>query len=333
VTDAAAHSSAIDDNEPAPAAPTPVELELWQLELRYAGLRISSRERHRRLVALVATHEPQAPVLVVATERHDRFVLIEGYGRVAALAELGRDTVRAVVLPLAETAALCFGYRLGTGRRRTAFEQGWLVRELIEQHGQKPADVAHELGHSPSWVSRRLGLVRELPDRVQELVRQGRLCPHAAMQSLLPLSRGNGTAATDIAEAAVREKLSSRQIATLYRAWRAASVAQREHLLAQPSAYLKLDQVLEGASHPSRRLPSDQPPLVRDLEILASVTRRVEGRLHGSSGDDDGRRGESEALLLVWPRARQAFESLSRLVEARLDAGLGNEDGDLAAEP
>jgi ParB family transcriptional regulator, chromosome partitioning protein len=316
--------------------PALAELELWQLELRYAALRIARGDRHRQLVAMLAAQGQQTPVLVVAGERDDFFVLIDGYERVAALRELGRDTAQALVLPLDEPAALSFDYRLGAGRRRTALEQGWLVLELIEQHGRKPADVAFELGHSPSWVSRRLGLVRELPERVQVLVRQGQLCPHAAMVSLLPLSRCNGKrndrAVVEIAEAATREKLSSRQIATLCRAWRAASIAQRERLLAQPSAYLKLDDAFQNGLGPRCRTQSDQPRLVRDLEILASVSRRIEGRLLGRAQDEQGDEGQSEALLLVWPRAQQAFESLTRHMQARIHAGLGNTDDHFAPE-
>ena len=42
---------------------------------------------------------------------------------------------------------------------------------------------------SESWVSRRLALVSELPEPVQELVRSGGLPAHAAMKHLVPLAR------------------------------------------------------------------------------------------------------------------------------------------------
>jgi len=314
----------------------PREVELWQLEPRFAALRIASRERHRQLVSSLLEHGQQAPLLTVLGDEPNRYVLIDGYARVGALRELGRDTAPVLALPLADTAALVFGYRLHSGQRRTALEEGWLVRELVEAHGKKLEDVAIELGHTRSWASRRLGLVRELPVHVQQLVREGKLCPHTAMRSLLPLARANRTAETassvdHIADVVVKEALGSRQAQVLCRAWRAASTEQRASLLASPRTYLKVDQALEATTTPAKRTPPSQPTLVRDFEVLVSVARRAEGALRGHAAGST-ELGESEALVLVWPRARKAFEALARRVEARLDAGLGNEDGDLPTQ-
>jgi len=313
-----------------------IELELWQLELRYALLRIRHRAWQRRLAASLLGQGQQSPVVVVAAAQADRYVLMDGYGRVDALRELGRDTVWALLLPLSEAQALVIGYRLDTGRRRTALEEGWLIRELVETHGRKLLSVGVELGRGKSWASRRLGLVRDLPERVQELVREGCLCPYAAMRSLLPLARANGGRRRDecvqLGEVAAREGLSARQLDSLCRAWRAASAQQREQLGAEPLVYLKVDEAIESTSRPERREPSGQPRLVRDLEVLVSVSRRAEGLLRGHGGRAD-ELGESAALVLVWPRAREAFEALTRQVEARLDAGFGDTDSGLAPAP
>jgi hypothetical protein len=56
-----------------------IDLELSQLDLRYASLRISDPVRRARLEQALAQQGQQVPVLVVPTEGH-RFVLIEGYG-------------------------------------------------------------------------------------------------------------------------------------------------------------------------------------------------------------------------------------------------------------
>ena len=69
-----------------------MELEFHQLEQTYAGLRIADAARTARLVASLCEHGQQQPVLVVRGE-DERYVLIDGYARVAALGELKRDTV------------------------------------------------------------------------------------------------------------------------------------------------------------------------------------------------------------------------------------------------
>lgn len=195
-----------------------VRLELWQLELRYAALRIRHRKPQRQLVASVLEHGQKTPLIVVPSEQSERYVVIDGYGRVAALRELGRDTTHAVVLQMGEAQALVVGYRLDTGRRRSALEEGWLVRELVEMLDMSLDAVAIELGHSKSWASRRLALVRELPESVQDLVRSGRLAAHTAMSALVPLSRGNGHAVDQLAQVTVQHRLSSRQTTALCRA-------------------------------------------------------------------------------------------------------------------
>jgi hypothetical protein len=48
---------------------------------------------------------------------------------------------------------------------------------------------------SVSWVSRRLGLVTDLPPAVQEQVRLSAIGAHAAMKYLVPLARANASAA------------------------------------------------------------------------------------------------------------------------------------------
>lgn len=86
-----------------------MEIELHQLEKKYAGLRIADVERPARLLGSLTEHGQQQPVLVVraagGADPIERFVLIAGYARVAALVELKRDVVEATVLDLSEAPA------------------------------------------------------------------------------------------------------------------------------------------------------------------------------------------------------------------------------------
>src|SRR5438552_18538606 len=127
-----------------------VPLELGQLDLRYAALRIADPARGARLEQALAQQGQQVPVLVVPADA-GRYVLIEGYGRVDALRRLDRDIVQAVVLDVGEVDALVLRHRLEGGRPRSALEEGWLVAALLE-HGKAQVDVAIALGKSQSWV-------------------------------------------------------------------------------------------------------------------------------------------------------------------------------------
>jgi len=167
-----------------------MELELHQLDLRYAALRRRDRRRERTLLSSLSELGQQAPVVVVeGTE--GRHVLVDGFKRVRALQSLHRDTVNAVAWALAEPEALLLERLMRTAEGESALEQGWLLRELRERFGLSTGELARRFDKSMSWVSRRLALVVELPEAVQELVRNGELAAHAAMKHLVPLARAN----------------------------------------------------------------------------------------------------------------------------------------------
>ena len=76
---------------------------------------------------------------------------------------------------------------LRTAESESALEQGWLLAELHSSFGLGHDVLAQRFGRSPSWVSRRLALVSELPQAVQDEVRRGRIGAHAAMTAGLVL--------------------------------------------------------------------------------------------------------------------------------------------------
>jgi len=75
-----------------------MQLEFHQLDRRWEHLRVRHPARQRRLLASLAEAGQQTPIVVVAAEgQADRYVVIDGYKRIVALEQLGRDTVEAVV--------------------------------------------------------------------------------------------------------------------------------------------------------------------------------------------------------------------------------------------
>jgi len=71
-----------------------MQLEFHQLDRRWEHLRVRHPARQRRLLASLADAGQQTPIVVVAAEgQADRYVVIDGYKRIAALEQLGRDTV------------------------------------------------------------------------------------------------------------------------------------------------------------------------------------------------------------------------------------------------
>ena len=84
-----------------------MRLEFHQLDRRHEHLRVRNPQRQRQLLASLAASGQQTPIVVVTVpDQPDRYLVIDGYRRIAALQQLGRDTVEAVVWPMNEVQAL-----------------------------------------------------------------------------------------------------------------------------------------------------------------------------------------------------------------------------------
>ena len=63
-----------------------MQLEFHQLDRRWEHLRVRHAARQRRLLASLAESGQQTPIVVVAAEgAAERYVVIDGYKRIAAL--------------------------------------------------------------------------------------------------------------------------------------------------------------------------------------------------------------------------------------------------------
>ncbi|MBN2193130.1 MAG: ParB N-terminal domain-containing protein [Polyangiaceae bacterium] len=253
-----------------------MDLELHQLDRRYEALRTTSRERDSRVLASLARDGQQLPVVVIAGADSDRYVLVDGYKRVRGLHQLGQDLVRATCWDLPEDEALLLGRLMRSAEGESVLEQAWLVRELSERFGLSLEDLARRFGRSPSWVSRRLGLVATLPDAIQELVRAGKLAPHAAMKHLLPLARANRKGAISLAKAIAPLCPSTRQTALLCAAFARGNDESRAQLLAHP------DLLLRATAPEDPRKPDDPAQqLARDVGAVGGIARKALARVEG----------------------------------------------------
>jgi ParB/RepB/Spo0J family partition protein len=253
-----------------------VELEFHQLELRYERLKVARPEPERRLLASLAEVGQQVPIVVVKEAAEGPFVVIDGYKRIRALRRLGRDTVGASCWPGKEAEALITTRLMQTAEPETALEQSWLLAELHERFGFSREELARRFGHSVSWVSRRLALVHELPEVIQEQVRRGEMGAHGAAKYLVPLARANRPACLELVAALGSSRLSSRDLGILYTAYQTGNWVTRQRLIEAPLVFLK--SYKEAQTDPSIE-PGPSDSLLTDLEILSATARRANRRL------------------------------------------------------
>src|SRR5204863_9669843 len=151
-----------------------MKLEFHQLDRRYEHRRARNPDRQRWLMTSLAASGQQTPIVVIAVSKSaNQYLVIDGYKRVEALEQLGRDTVEAVVWEMSEADALVLDRSMRFSEKETALEQGWLLQEMEQRFGYSLEDLARRFDRSVSWVSRRLALVEQLPETVQQRVRAG----------------------------------------------------------------------------------------------------------------------------------------------------------------
>lgn len=287
-----------------------MQLELGQLDRKYAPLRMLSEPRLGALMASLASVGQQSPALIVQPDPAAAPVLIDGYRRALALAKLGQDTIEAVRLELSEADALVLRHRMAASNGTSALEDGWLLRELQDRHGVSQRELAQRLSRSVSWVSRRLGLVDDLPEQLQQLVRDGRVAPQAAMKHLLPLSRANRAVVVRLATAMASRSWSVREVMALVRGWRAAAIDKRSQIEANPELFCR------AAEEFARELPvldADGHVLIKALHGLSSHAHKLRRQLQAHLRQH-GELQPADLLAASWNDVERSCAALREVI-------------------
>jgi ParB family transcriptional regulator, chromosome partitioning protein len=286
-----------------------MQLEFHQLDRRWEHLRVRQPRLQRRLLASLADAGQQTPIVVVAVaDQPGRYLVIDGHKRIAALQQLGRDTVQATIWPMSDTEALLLDRSLRLSAQESALEQGWLLSEMEQRFGYSLDELARRFDRSVSWVSRRLALVELLPEAIQQQVREGAIAAQVAMKHLVPIARVSGEDCARMAAAFVEHRCDTRQAGQLYAAWRDGSRVVRERILAEPELFLKTQQ----------QPPAARPAVAvieRDLEMAAAILRRAGRRLAEALPEMNAPQQE---------QAQRQIESARRELE-RMAARIGKE--------
>ncbi len=311
-----------------------MQIEFHQLSTKYEFLRARNPGLHTRLLASLAAEGQLSPVFVVrgnsgADALVERFVLIDGYHRVRALMRLGRDSVEALLLELDEVEALIFRQTSQHMPTRSALEEGWLLRELIEGHALNQRELSQKIQRSKSWVSRRLSLVRELPESVQDLVRKGALCAHGAMKFLVPLARANKSQSEELAKNIRGHRTSSREMEQIYHAWKKADKRERKNIVARPLLYLKTAQEMQR--EPVAEGSNVIGELVQQMHVVGAICARLRRTIVAIKQQEDTRAFHTEPMRDAWRDARIGFRRLEKLLQEKKDVGSGHTCDDFSS--
>jgi ParB/RepB/Spo0J family partition protein len=301
-----------------------MQLEFHQLDRRWEHLRVRHPARQRRLLASLAEAGQQTPIVVVAAEGlADRYVVIDGYKRIAALEQLGRDTVEAVIWPMSEAAAVLLDRSLRLSEHETALEVGWLLAELEQRFGYSLDELARRFDRSVSWVSRRLALVEVLPEAIQQQVREGQIPAQVALKFLVPVARVSLEDCQRMAAIFAQHHCDTRAAGQLYAAWRQGPAAIRKRLLDAPELFFKTQR---QETKPATQAAAE---VLRDLEMVAAIVNRTHRRLAGAAAMEmDRQQGEGarQQIARIEKQLQRIDEKLLPEQEAHVEPSATHHD-------
>ena len=267
-----------------------LELDLYRLELRFAETRLPEPRAVERLAQSIEQCGQLIPCVAVPSGGvqpppvKERWVLIDGYRRVAALKRLGRDTAQVQVWRCELAQGLLQALACAQARRLDPIEEALLLRELLEGFGLTQHELARRSGRDVSWVNRRLTLLTGLPQECLAAVRAGTLSCWAATRVLAPVARANAAHAAALLQAAREQPLSTRELSEWFTHYQRASRPVRERMVGQPGLFLKALRARQQDRDVDELRSGPEGQIVSDLRHLDALIGRLRERLAALPG-------------------------------------------------
>ena len=250
------------------------DIELASIDLRYEGHRMKSPGQEAKLLVSIQERGIEQPLEGVDVD--GKRVLLNGFKRYRCAQRLGLAVVSYASLGSDEVTGIIAVLRSSNEKSLSILEQAQFIDDLCHQQQMSIAEIAETLSRSKSWVSMRLGLVREMGECVREKVLSAAFPVYCYMYTLRPLMRMNGVKREDV-EAFVRavsgKKLSVREIEQLAHGYFRGPDWFRNEIDSGNIA-LALERMKDVPSSPDG-CSGFEGVLLRDIEILAKYMQRV----------------------------------------------------------
>jgi ParB family chromosome partitioning protein len=248
------------------------EIEIAQIDLRYAHTRIQRPERLSSLSSSIERFGQILPVIVLR-EGVNSFVLIDGYLRVNAVRRCLRDTVMAEIWECKEEEALVEVLARTHSRKWDLIEEAALIRELHDHSHLSQSRIASLVGRKQGWVSGRLALYHAFPEDLLELIRKGAISTWAATRVIAPIARAMPEHGKALSENLSKASLSTREMALLYRHYQKANRKQRENIVREPFLFLKALHAREEAAEAKSLKEGLEGKWLRECRVIAHMLR------------------------------------------------------------
>lgn len=250
------------------------DVELSSIDLRYEGHRMKSRTQEAKLLVSIQERGIEKPLEGVDVD--GQRILLNGFKRCRCARKLGLGLVPYLSLASDEATGIIAVLRSSNEKSLGILEQAQFIEDLIQQHHLSVADVADTLSRSRSWVSMRLGLVREMGGLVRDKVLGGAFPVYSYMYTLRPLLRSGGVKKDEVeafVSATSGKKLSIREIEQLANGYFRGPEWFKNEIDSGRLGFAleRLNTVPEAPEG----LSKFERVLLSDIEILSKYIRRV----------------------------------------------------------
>ncbi len=187
------------------------DIRIEDFDLSLMALRLMNESRALQVERSMKVHGQLQPV--VARVHEGGIQLIDGYKRLAAAEVLVMDTLQCRLLEVDESQAkvMLLSYNR-TNQSMEVWEEAMILQSLLEGGDLNQHRLSKLVGHSPSWVSRRLSLISRLDEEITADIKMGVLSSRHA-RALIRLPRGNQSAvARVIKQYGLSSRLSNRLV-------------------------------------------------------------------------------------------------------------------------
>ena len=248
------------------------EVDFHRLDLRYSHTRIKNKKAQLRMQNSINTYGQIVPALAI--QELDRFVLVDGYLRFAALKACGHDCIK-VQLVEKEPESILTLLAKSDDRQMEAVEQAVLIQELHNRFSYSFAKIARRLGKDKGWVKRRLDLVESLPEEVLLAVMNGTVSSWAASRVLVPLSRANEHDCLDLTKKIIADPLSTRELVCLYDHYKKSNRTVRDRIISDPRLFTKTVKEQEQQKLGQQINDGPEGKWFKDISIVCHILKRL----------------------------------------------------------
>ena len=285
------------------------QIEIAHLNLKYSHTRVRDIAAAGRMSESMERFGQISPVIVVPAEPFG-FTLMDGYIRVRALKRCAEDTVKAQVWQCSEQDAMLQVLARTQDRKWEVFEQAVLIQELKVHFQLSHARIAGSLGKDKSFVTRRLALLDSLDDQMRAHIRDGTLSVWSATRVIAPLARANPQHAKILTDTLVKEALSTRELATVFKHYKRSNKKTRMEIVSRPQLFLKVLEQQEAEAQGKQIGQGPEGKWVKDIRVVKHMLVRLEKDtalvMYQNQSQLDRR-----VLLTAFEQMRAAFFSLT----------------------